>query len=348
MQDGKLGQADDLFEEMQRGLGTLRKPAKDLPFSEFLDGPAKAALSPRAREFARTLVQGFDAADATRVSTLKTLEEWRGGSAADAPTFRPLGGYGSLLSALHGALDKQRTRLLLSAIVREVHWRRGAVLVEGTRHGLPFSITAQRAIITLPLGVLQLAATAPGAVQFKPALKTKQKALSGLAAGPVIKVLLKFDKPLWEELEKARYRDAAFFHSPRAPFPTFWTTLPLRSSLLVAWAAGPNATRLAGMGAEERVQLALESLDSLFGKRASSREFLRSSHQHDWQSDPFASGAYSYVVAGGMAARKQLATPLQDTLFFAGEAADISGAAATVEGALQSGSRAAREILGKK
>jgi monoamine oxidase len=196
--------------------------------------------------------------------------------------------------------------------------------------------------------VLQLAAMAPGAVRFTPALQAKQKALSGLAAGPVVKVLLKFDTPFWEALEKQRYRDVSFFHSGNAPFPTFWTTLPLRSSLLVAWAAGPNATRLAGMGAEETTQLALESLDTLFGKRVAAREFLRSSHLHDWQSDPFAAGAYSYVVAGGMTARKQLATPLQDTLFFAGEAADISGAAATVEGALQSGRRAAQEVLGKK
>jgi monoamine oxidase len=345
MQDGKLGSTDDVFEEMQRGLSKIRKPAKDLPFSEFLEGPAKGKLSPRAREFARTLVQGFDAADASRVSTLKTLEEWSGGSAADAPTFRPLGGYGPLLSALQGALDQQQVRTLLNSVVHEVHWRRGAVLVEGIRYGLPFSIKARRVIVTLPLGVLQLPAQAPGAVHFTPALKTKQKALTGLAAGPVVKVMLKFHKAFWEELENARYRDAAFFHSPQAPFPTFWTSLPLRSPLLVAWAAGPNAARLSGMPEPEVVQLALESLTLLFGKRPNVRDLLRSAHLHDWQSDPFAYGAYSYVVAGGSAARKQLAAPVQDTLFFAGEAADISGAAATVEGALQSGKRAAQSVL---
>ncbi len=348
MEDGKLTNTDDVFEEMQRGLSKIRKPAKDLPFSEFLDGPAKGKLSLRAREFARTLVQGFDAADASRVSTLKTLEEWSGGSAADAPTFRPVAGYGSLISALHGALDPQRVQLHLSAVVHDVHWRRGAVLVEGTRHGLPFSIKAQRAIVTLPLGVLQLPAEAPGAVRFTPALKTKQKAFDGLAAGPVLKVLLNFRKPFWEELENARYRGTAFFHSPGSPFPTFWTTLPVRSSLLVAWAAGPNAARLSGVGEAEVFQLALESLNALFGKRANVRDLLNSAHLHDWQSDVFACGAYSYVVAGGVAARKQLAASLQDTLFFAGEAADVSGAAATAEGALQSGKRAAHESMDKK
>ncbi|MGZ8263054.1 MAG: FAD-dependent oxidoreductase, partial [Burkholderiales bacterium] len=66
---------------------------------------------------------------------------------------------------------------------------------------------------------------------------------------------------------------------------------------------------------------------------------------HDWQRDPYARGAYSYVVVGGDKARAQLAAPLAGTLFFAGEAADAEGEAGTVAGALQSGLRAAREVL---
>jgi monoamine oxidase len=66
---------------------------------------------------------------------------------------------------------------------------------------------------------------------------------------------------------------------------------------------------------------------------------------HDWQADPFARGAYSYVTVGGDKARSALAEPLADTLFFAGEAADTEGEAGTVAGALQSGARAARQVL---
>ncbi len=66
---------------------------------------------------------------------------------------------------------------------------------------------------------------------------------------------------------------------------------------------------------------------------------------HDWQRDPFARGAYSYVGVGGGTARKELAAPLDGTLFFAGEATDTEGEAATVTGALQSGERAANEII---
>ncbi len=66
---------------------------------------------------------------------------------------------------------------------------------------------------------------------------------------------------------------------------------------------------------------------------------------HDWQNDPYARGGYSFVTVGGDDARKQLAAPLEDTLFFAGEATDTEGEATTVAGALQSGIRAAREVL---
>jgi monoamine oxidase len=83
----------------------------------------------------------------------------------------------------------------------------------------------------------------------------------------------------------------------------------------------------------------------MFGKRYDVAEALRGYYYHDWQRDPFARGAYSYVLVGADAARQSLAAPLADTLFFAGEATDTEGETATVTGALQSGIRAAREAL---
>jgi monoamine oxidase len=342
---GKLQPADDLFEEMQRGLSAVRQPRKDLPFSEFLAGPASVKLSKRAREFARMLVEGFDAADATRASTLATLEEWSGQSAADAPTFRPMNGYAALISALTSALDPSTVQLHLNTVVQQVQWQRGSISIQALRSGQPISIKARQAIITLPLGVLQLPPQSPGAVRFEPALKAKQTALTQLAAGPVVKVVLRFRSAFWEELDQGKYRDAAFFHAAQAAFPTFWSMLPMRTPVLIAWAAGPNAARLAGLDDAQIVRTALDSLECLFGKHANVHEQLQSAYLHDWQSDPFACGAYSYVTAGGSSARKTLAAPLQQTLFFAGEAADTGGESGTVGGALQSGLRAAQQLL---
>jgi monoamine oxidase len=69
---------------------------------------------------------------------------------------------------------------------------------------------------------------------------------------------------------------------------------------------------------------------------------------HDWQRDPFARGAYSYVLAGGGEANRALAAPLARTLYFAGEATDCEGEATLVSGALASGRRAALQLLGDR
>jgi monoamine oxidase len=127
-------------------------------------------------------------------------------------------------------------------------------------------------------------------------------------------------------------------------FPTFWTKLPLRSSQLVAWCAGPRVAGLAGKNRDQVIAVALESLCSLFGA-VDIPALLEHATFHDWQLDPYACGAYSYMLAGGAHARRALAKPVDDTLFFAGEASDTDDTAATVGGALQSGVRAAREVL---
>ena len=341
----KLQRTDDLFAAMKSGLDKVRRPRKDLPFSEFLEGAARRRLSPRTRQFARTLVEGFDAADVTRVSTLETLEEWSGSGAADAPTFRPLGGYESLLTALTGAFAHDQVQLKLGAVVNEVQWQRGKVAVTATQNGEALNVSAPKAIVTLPLGVLQLPPQSPHAVRFEPALRQKRKAFAGLAVGPVIRIILRFRDAFWEALDAGRYKDGAFFLAPDEPFPTFWTPLPIRAPILVAWSAGPHATRMSGLDHADLVTRALDSLEVVFGKRAHVRDGFEGAHFHDWQADPFACGAYSYVTAGGTSARKALAKPLQDTLFFAGEAADTEGESGTVAGALQSGERAAREAM---
>ncbi len=341
---GKLQESDDLFEEMKRGLSAVRRPQKDIPFSVFLDTLAKRKLSPRAREFARMLVEGFDAADATRVSTLEILDEWSGDGAADAPTFRPMRGYAAIIAAIAATLQ-QHARVQLSSIVKEIRWKRGSVRVSGTHVGVPFELVAKRAIVTLPIGVLKTPSEIPNGVNISPVIRPKQRALEMLASGPVIKVILRFHERFWEALDQGRYRGAAFFQAPRQPFPTFWTSLPIRTSMMVAWSAGPNAARFAGTMPDEVIQAALNSLQSVFGSRTSVASYFSGAHLHDWQADPFAGGAYTYVVSGGSGARHQLAAPVQDTLYFAGEALDLEGEAATVGGALASGRRAALGVL---
>ena len=74
------------------------------------------------------------------------------------------------------------------------------------------------------------------------------------------------------------------------------------------------------------------------------RAQLQSSYIHDWHDDPFSLGAYSYLPVNGVEAQQALSQSLADKLFFAGEATS-AGHIGTVHGAIQSGQRAAQEIL---
>jgi monoamine oxidase len=342
LRDGHLSPRESIFEEVQAlmsGVATLAE--SDLSVAAFLERAApNRALGP-AREAVRMMAEGFDAADPARASVRAIADEW-GGSGLGGGQFRPAGGYGGLLARLSHALDGNGSRLALQRVVERVEWRSGAVQISG--HGVlgAFRLGARRALITLPLGVLQLPPEAPGAVRFEPALTAKAAALAGLAMGDVLKVVLQFRHSFWEELDEGQYREAGFLHAPQAGFPTLWTALPQRVPLLTAWVGGPRATRIAQAG--DVIGTAVSALHSVFGSHLDVGRELVAAYTHDWPHDPFSRGAYSYVTVGGMQAPEQLAEPLEDTLFFAGEATN-TGEIATVEAALESGMRAARLLL---
>jgi monoamine oxidase len=357
MRHGRLGPRPDGVEAEARRI--LRRHAaalarKDMSFEAFL---ARAAdeMSGEAVSFARMRAQGYEAAEPARLSARAVAEEWGEEGAQMPGHLRPAGGYGALLDSLARTLGSA-VELRLRSAVRAVRWKRGHVEVEATSTSrqppaasrqtshAKFVVSAKRAIITLPLGVLQLGPRAQGAVRFSPALASKRRPLKGLVAGAVIKVPLLFRTAFWEELDGGRYRNASFFHAPEGAFPTFWTAAPERAPLLNAWAGGPKALRLTGQSTREIVRQAVRALESMFGHDGI-ENLLQAAWVHDWQQDPYARGAYSYVAVGGHGAREALAAPFAKTLYFAGEATDFEGEPATVAGALQSGLRAAREVL---
>ena len=302
------------FAEAQRAVGKAALD-QDLSFDKFL---ARRRVPQKTKTFARMMVQGFDAADPRRVSAKSIIEEWGGGSlGASQP--RPQGGYGALMDWLANSIVARGARLQLGTTVSSIKWQRGAVTVGAAR--------AKRAIVTLPLGVLQ-----QGPLRFP----QKRNALRKLASGPVIRVAMRFHEPFWQK----RAPGVAFFHSPAAPFPTFWTPLPMRAPLLTAWAGGPKAARLTGSSESKLVRAAIASVESVFGKVSG----LAAAYVQDWQEDPLSRGGYSYVLVNGDGAREELAASIDHTIFFAGEATD-SDEAGTVAGALRSGKRAAREVL---
>jgi monoamine oxidase len=182
-----------------------------------------------------------------------------------------------------------------------------------------------------------------GDVRFDPALLDKQDALGGLEMGHVVKVLLAFKERFWQ---KKFADEVGFIVAGSETFRAWWTGYPVYAPILVAWVGGPPAEALSHLAIDERCQVAVECLARLLGMSSDMiADQVVSRATHDWTNDPFAQGAYSYVVAGGMQRQALLARSVEDTLFFAGEATELAGHQATVHGALLAGERAADEVL---
>jgi monoamine oxidase len=330
------------FEQARQLLQQAQRLSEDQSVEQFLSTELTAPAQQPLARFVRMMVEGFDAADPRRASVKAIAAEWDGDSLQGQA--RPLGGYGPLLGALALQLDPARSRLRLGATVQAVEWGGAAVRITARGGQGEFSVQAATAVIALPVSILQLPSGADGAVRFDPPLREKRAALQSLAVGPVIKLILQFRRPFWERWQDGAFTDAGFLHAPDAAFPTLWTSLPFRAPLLTAWVGGPRAQHLQTRGRDELIELALGSAQQALGFPDSLHAELVAAHLHDWGGDPYARGAYSYIGVGGAEAPRQLAQPLAERLYFAGEAADPDSSG-TVEAALQSGRRAARALL---
>jgi monoamine oxidase len=116
--------------------------------------------------------------------------------------------------------------------------------------------------------------------------------------------------------------------------------------VLTAWAGGPAASALRALPRSRIVRAAVETLATELGvPRARVARSLLDWGLHDWTVDPYSRGAYSYALVGGASSGRTLMRPIEDTLFFAGEAIG-EGDSGTVPAAIASGRRAARQIRG--
>jgi monoamine oxidase len=344
--DGRLrAETTDPFALVGELLATALERDEDESVDDLIARAIREGAPEQTARWTRALVSGFDAADPALASARALAHEWAGDASADGAQSRVLGGYAPLVAHLERSLDASRVELRLDTIVSRIERDGDGVRVEANAEARAVSVRARRALVTVPHGVLGADPGVAGAIAFDPPLPAfTREALAGIATGPVVKVVLCFEHPVWETLEDGAWRDGSFFHGD-AEFPTFWTQLPIRANTLVAWAGGPAAARLAGKTEDECKDLALACAGRYFGDPQAIEDAFEIAYLHDWQSDPFARGAYTYAVVGGERAREALAKPIDGTLWIAGEATASGAEGGTVAGALESGIRAAREIV---
>lgn len=338
------------YESVFSHLDPHRTP--DRSFADFVADRFRGEESRERRELALQYVRGFHAARPERISerALARADE-RADEIEGQRAFRLPLGYDAVIRVLAARAPSPR----LGCVVTQVAWSERGVEIEAhsALGGTRLRMRARRAVVTLPLGVLKAAPGEEGAVRFVPPLDAKRDAIDLIDVGAAARVICRFRDRVWEDDALARYaagRDLSslsFLHSRiGAALPVWWTQYPVVAPVITGWAGGPDAERFAGMDAARMRDLALETLARLLGADVVAlRARLVAAHYHDWHSDPFARGAYSYLAVGGESAPRELAAPLAGTLFFAGEATDGAGDTGTVHAAIASGRRAAAELL---
>lgn len=353
---GSLRPLDDFWQLLESVMGALDAGRRnDRSFEEFLTSGRGASRSRRARSMALQWVQGFHAADPARVSAYALAE---GGSPGDDERERRLGRFLDGYDCVPRWLGRDVVdRVRLGEVAAAVSWQPGAARIGITTAAgdVEAAIEARAVVVTAPLGVLQAAPGEPGAIAFDPPLeldRAKADALRGMEMGAVARVVLRLRERFWTgeryvRLARAQSLDRlAFLHTHDEDFPVWWTSYPIAAPLLVGWVGAERARELAALGEDHVIEHAVRALARQFNlpPRDARRE-VTAAWTHDWEGDPFARGAYSYIVVGGKDAPAKLARPMKQTLFFAGEASDPDGRTGTVHGAIATGRRAAREVL---
>ncbi len=323
---------DDQWDELTQALNTL---TTDTDMASFLDKHFKGATYQDLRNRVQRFAEGFDTADIRRVSALALRDEWS--ETDEDHQYHIRDGYSSLMQYLAEKIKNAGGTIMLSSPVREIEWRKGYVKVTTDSGG---SIEGEKVIVTVPLGVLQ-----KGTIRFTPDLPQHRAAFQAMGFGGVIKFLFEFNEPFWEDHASRNLKNLAFLFSD-ADIPTWWTQLPDKTPLLTGWFGGPrtfNAHHQTG----DLFAKAIESLQYIFKLTPAEIESrIRHWHIADWTQDPYTHGAYGYTTVETTDALALVTKPVQDTLYFAGEAMYEGPSMGTVEAALTSGKETVERIIG--
>ncbi|MEN9933597.1 MAG: hypothetical protein RLZZ387_176 [Chloroflexota bacterium] len=314
---------EDLEERSAELADELRSDGEDISlqaaFDQLLAGRRLSQAQRRRLDYAiNTSIEHEYAADASELSLL----HWDQGEGFDGDDVIFPGGYDQVPSHLAAGLDVR----LGHAVSRIAYGPRGVEVT--TSRG---TLRAERAVVTLPLGVLKR-----GAVTFDPPLPArKQEAIRRLGMGVLNKVYLRFPRAFWP-----REPHMLGYIAPRKGEWAEWLNVQryLGKPVLLGFNAGSYGRQIEQLTDRQVVAAAVGALRDMFGPRVPEPEAALITR---WGADPLAGGSYSFLAAGASPEDYDaLAAPVAGRLFFAGEHTSRDYAA-TVHGALISGREAA-------
>ena len=330
---GKLLPNDSSLPDAGRFYQALSEVKADLPIGKFLETHFADRRYDQMRRSVTRTVEGYDAADPRRASTLAIRDEWM--ARDEGPHGRIAKGYGAVIEYLSSECRRHGASLHLGAAVTALDVVRGKVAVrcyDGT------TFEADAAILTVPLPLLS-------EIALPSVARERAAATADIGFGNVVKILFRFATKWWANQSGRNLADLSFLLSD-AKVPTWWTQHPAEYPVLTGWFAGPKADRVSSLTEAELVDMGLTSLAEIFDLPSDRiRTDLVASRAINWGNDPFARGAYSYATPRTREAQSVLRKPNGDAIFFSGEALYAGPDMGTVEAALASGQETAQTIL---
>jgi len=236
--------------------------------------------------------------------------------------WRVVEGYGATIAAhadgLSTLLNAPATRIDHSGRRIHVETTKGVVSVAFVVVALPTAIIAQTENL------------------WAPALPDKIEAAHGLPLGLADKLFLSL-----EDAGEFAADSRLYGASDRTETATYHMR-PFGRPMIESYFGGANAWALEKGGVAAFFEFAVGQLTGLLGNDFAKR--IKPLGMHLWGADPFARGAYSYAKPGHWDDRLRLAQPVDDRLFFAGEACSPDFFT-TAQGAYRTGVDAAEAII---
>ena len=244
------------------------------------------------------------------------------------PSMRVIGGNDQIATALAKTLPDVR----LNSPVTAVRVGPDGVSVTVRKDDSYLTIDSDFAILAIPLTTARL-------IEFDlPLPAAYHKMVNEVSYGAVTKVMIEYRKRFWKDIGwNGRL-------ATDAPIVYTWDAtshVEGEHGIITVYTGGDNATKLSALTAEERINLAVSEIDKIFPGVS---DLIENTATVAWPNEPYTRGAYMALAPGEVTAHWKTLQEPAGRLFFAGEhATPIQG---YMEGAVESGQRAAATILG--
>lgn len=243
------------------------------------------------------------------------------------PSLRVLGGNDQIPRALADALTDVR----FNAVVDSARLKPDGVSVTFQQADTHVTLDSDFAILAIPLTTARL-------IDFNSSLPAEhQKLVDEISYGAVTKVMIEYRKRFWNE------RNWSGRLTTDAPIVMTWhatSHFEHERGILTTYTGGGPGAKLSALSDEERIETAVAEIEKHF---PGSSKLIENVSTIAWLNEPFTRASYMALAPGDVLKHWRTLFQPAGRLFFAGEhATHIQG---FMEGAVESGQRAAREIL---